>query len=327
MTSNNIYTELTSEFKTTDLTLAEFKPTYLYIKQHTITGKLYFGKTIKRDPEKYPGSGSHWLNHIKKHGPKHVVTEWYCLFLEEKECTEFALNFSNQNNIVESTDWANQIPEDGLNRISSFSFPETREKGRQTRLTNTGYEYPAQNPVTLEKMKQTHLTNTGYKHNMQNPETQEKSRQTHLAKTGYEYPGQNPETQEKMKQTLLTRTGHEHALQNPETREKRRQTLLENTGYEHPLQNPVTREKRRQNNLAKTGFEYSTQNPETQEKSRQTLLTRTGYENPMQNPETQEKSRQTKKNKPILTCPHCGQSGKYANPMQKNHFDNCKFKS
>lgn len=33
-------------------------PTYLYVKQHTITGLKYFGKTIK-DPYVYPGSGTH----------------------------------------------------------------------------------------------------------------------------------------------------------------------------------------------------------------------------------------------------------------------------
>jgi hypothetical protein len=31
-----------------------FKPTWLYIKQHTVTGLKYFGKTT-RNPEKYKG--------------------------------------------------------------------------------------------------------------------------------------------------------------------------------------------------------------------------------------------------------------------------------
>ena len=36
-----------------------FSPTYLYIKQHSVTGKLYFGKTSKPYPyvENYLGSG------------------------------------------------------------------------------------------------------------------------------------------------------------------------------------------------------------------------------------------------------------------------------
>jgi hypothetical protein len=73
---------------------------------------MYFGKTIK-NPEKYNGSGSYWTKHINKHGKEHVVTLWYCLFYDEQDCKEFALSFSEKQNIVESKDWANQIYENG----------------------------------------------------------------------------------------------------------------------------------------------------------------------------------------------------------------------
>jgi hypothetical protein len=89
-----------------------FNPTYLYIKQHSVTGKLYFGKTIQ-DPEAYLGSGLHWKNHIKKHGKEHVVTLWYCLFLDQESCTEFALSFSELHDIVDSDEWLNRILETG----------------------------------------------------------------------------------------------------------------------------------------------------------------------------------------------------------------------
>jgi hypothetical protein len=94
-----------------------FTPTYLYIKQHSVTGKLYFGKTVK-DPESYLGSGTHWMRHIKKHGKEHVVTLWYCLFLDQESCTEFALLFSKQENIVESDDWLNLRDENGKDGIT-----------------------------------------------------------------------------------------------------------------------------------------------------------------------------------------------------------------
>ena len=58
------------------------KPTYLYIKQHKITKLKYFGKTTK-DPNKYLGSGKHWIRHIKKHGLE-IDTIWYQLFTDEK---------------------------------------------------------------------------------------------------------------------------------------------------------------------------------------------------------------------------------------------------
>jgi hypothetical protein len=38
----------------------KFKPTWLMIKRHKITGLLYFCKTAKFDPNKYLGSGKYW---------------------------------------------------------------------------------------------------------------------------------------------------------------------------------------------------------------------------------------------------------------------------
>lgn len=93
--------------------MTDFRPTYLYIKQHSITGKLYFGKTIQ-NPESYPGSGKHWKAHVNKHGKEHIVTLWYCLFLDQESCTEFALNFSQNHNVVNSSDWLNMKDENGL---------------------------------------------------------------------------------------------------------------------------------------------------------------------------------------------------------------------
>lgn len=94
------------------MTSKVFIPTYLYIKQHTITGKLYLGITIQQ-PETYPGSGNHWKDHLKVHGNE-VKTLWYCLFYSQEELNTFALMCSQQWNIVESDEWANLIEETGI---------------------------------------------------------------------------------------------------------------------------------------------------------------------------------------------------------------------
>lgn len=91
----------------------EFKPTYLYIKQCNITGLKYFGKTVRTDPIKYKGSGKHWLRHIAKY-KNNVTTTWYQLFTEKDGLVNFATKFSIDNNIVESSEWANLKVEDGL---------------------------------------------------------------------------------------------------------------------------------------------------------------------------------------------------------------------
>lgn len=90
------------------------KPTYLYIKQHTVTGKLYFGKTTSKHPDKYNGSGDYWKSHIAKHGKEHIITLWYCLFYDKDELTKFALQCSKDWDIVDSSDWLNLKDENGL---------------------------------------------------------------------------------------------------------------------------------------------------------------------------------------------------------------------
>jgi hypothetical protein len=89
------------------------KPTYLYIKQHSITGLKYFGKTTK-DPRTYLGSGIKWKSHIKKHGKQFVKTLWISDLYYDTSIKEIALHFSTENNIVESDKWANLIQENGL---------------------------------------------------------------------------------------------------------------------------------------------------------------------------------------------------------------------
>lgn len=100
MTSTTIYTHII--------------PTYLYIKQHSVTGLKYLGKTT-RNPYKYLGSGKHWIRHYKKHGKEHIITLWVSeVFTDKSLLTEFSLFVSEEYNIVNSKEWANLKPENGL---------------------------------------------------------------------------------------------------------------------------------------------------------------------------------------------------------------------
>lgn len=114
-----------------------FKPTFLYIKQHSITKKLYFGKTIK-NPEKYYGSGKHWIPHIKKHGKEYVETIWYCLYLTPESIKEAALSFSKLWDIVKSDDWLNLIEEDGLGNVLPIGHKKTKEHIEKISHSNKG---------------------------------------------------------------------------------------------------------------------------------------------------------------------------------------------
>lgn len=90
-----------------------FKPTYLYIKTHNVTGLKYFGKTTGRRMAQYKGSGTRWLNHINYHG-YNVTTEIIGHYTDREECRNAALEFSKKHNIVESPEWANLVVEDGV---------------------------------------------------------------------------------------------------------------------------------------------------------------------------------------------------------------------
>jgi len=98
---------------------------YLYVKQHSITGLKYFGKTVL-NPFEYSGSGKRWKLHIRKHQRKYIKTLEVWGFDNQKLCTEFALKFSEQNNIVESDDWANLTSEDGLDGVVHNEYTKNK---------------------------------------------------------------------------------------------------------------------------------------------------------------------------------------------------------
>lgn len=123
---------------------------YLYVKTHNQTGLKYFGKTTKKDPHKYKGSGKYWSKHLNVHG-NDVCTEIVGIFQSNKECSEFAINFSKEHNIVESKDWANLRMENGVDGApigNSFSL-ETIERMRQSKIGKRPREYY----VKIAKMK------------------------------------------------------------------------------------------------------------------------------------------------------------------------------
>lgn len=147
--------------------IKNFQPTYLYIKQHSVTKKLYFGKTIK-DPLNYFGSGTHWMRHIKKHGKEFVETLWYCLFLDENEISNFAINLSKSYDIVGSTDWANLVEENGINSGGVIGSTRTEEVKK---ILSDLAKNRTHSIETREKMKKSHV---GMKDKFHSEETKAK---------------------------------------------------------------------------------------------------------------------------------------------------------
>lgn len=124
----------------------EFKPTYLCVKTHTITGLKYFCKTTKHHYERYSGSGVYWKRHLKEHG-WHFTTELLGFYSNKEECNAAAIKFSLENDIVNAVDtngkkiWANSIIENGLDGGDTgrvFYSPTTDETKQKISIANKG---------------------------------------------------------------------------------------------------------------------------------------------------------------------------------------------
>ena len=126
--------------------------TYLYVKQHRVTGLKYFGKTTHQDPYKYIGSGLYWSAHLIKHG-NDVETLHVWSFENAQECSQFAIEFSHANNITESTEWANLKDENGQD--GGFHGYRWYSNGKQDRLClkspGEGWTLGRQNQAPITK--------------------------------------------------------------------------------------------------------------------------------------------------------------------------------
>jgi hypothetical protein len=130
-----------------------FKPTWLYIKQHRVTGLKYLGKTTRSDPYTYRGSGKRWKHHLKVHGYE-IDTIWCELFESESQCTEKALELSRTHSVVVSGDWANLKSENGIDG----SLPGQWVGEKSPMYGVKGVDHPAYGRVDSEKTRKQKAT-------------------------------------------------------------------------------------------------------------------------------------------------------------------------
>lgn len=187
-----------------------FSPTALLVMSHNTTGLKYFCKTSLLDRiQRYKGSGTRWLNHLNVHG-KDITVGVLGFYTDEKRCNDTALQFSKENNIVKSDEWANLIDETGL--MTGVSM-----KGK-----NNPFYGKTHSPEVIDKIRK---ANTGRSVNKGAYRSLEqrakisaslkgrKNEAVSKAMTGRKLP---KETIEKIKQS---RIGYTHSM---ETREKLR---------------------------------------------------------------------------------------------------------
>lgn len=198
-----------------------FKPTYLYVKTHNVTGLKYFGKTTS-NRKRYRGSGHHWVRHIAKHGYD-VTTEIVGYFTDQDECMKFALEFSEKYNIVESPEWANLMPENGLSGGDVMSGKSAEE--RKSTVAKRKKTMDQKSPEEIVEIKKKNSINTK-KFIQENPEIRKQSAKKILEKRRSNgQPWHSEETIQKIKQNNKAGT--------PEVRQKLREANLGKKNPEH----------------------------------------------------------------------------------------------
>lgn len=132
---------------------------FLYVKQHNLTGLKYFGKTTRKDPARYLGSGKYWKRHIKKYGYDiSTINIWSFNTLEE--ASEFAIKFSVEHNIVESSEWANLIIENAADG-GVKGYKHTKESRLKMSESSKGNQHRKGKSFTDESLLKMSKAHTG----------------------------------------------------------------------------------------------------------------------------------------------------------------------
>lgn len=126
---------------------------YLYVKQHNKTGLKYLGKTVKSDPDKYQGSGKIWKSHIKKYGYD-VTTDILKICETQEELKYWGEYYSDLWNIVESTEWANLIPEKGDGGATMTGRKQSQHQKDSVRKALLGKSNGPMSEEQKEKLRQ-----------------------------------------------------------------------------------------------------------------------------------------------------------------------------
>jgi hypothetical protein len=112
---------------------------YLYVKTHNKTGLKYLGQTSSSNPYTYRGSGTRWLNHLKKHG-NDVSTKILIESEDKSIIKENGIEYSKYYNVVESQDWANLKLEEGDGGFSHINENALANENRLNALKKAAKE-------------------------------------------------------------------------------------------------------------------------------------------------------------------------------------------
>jgi len=128
---------------------------YLCIKTHNKTGLKYLCQTKKKNPYRYLGSGTRWINHLNVHG-NDISTEIVGKFKSKKLLAEIGIKLSKKYNVVKSRKWANLRVEEGdggdTSKFIDYKSMKPMPTGLWKRLDLTNYNQSRINPNKGKKL-------------------------------------------------------------------------------------------------------------------------------------------------------------------------------
>ena len=95
------------------------KTRYLLLKEHCHTQMKYLCVTIRKDYDRYTGSGKYWQRHLQEHG-KHFKTTLLFSSDNEEEFNAQCLYYSELFDVVKNPNFANLVPELGTLQTKNF---------------------------------------------------------------------------------------------------------------------------------------------------------------------------------------------------------------
>ena len=128
---------------------------YLCIKTHNKTGLKYLCQTKKKNPYRYLGSGTRWINHLNVHG-NDISTEVVGKFKSKKLLVEIGIKLSKKYNVVKSRKWANLRVEEGdggdTSKFIDYKSMKPMPTGLWKRPDLTNYNQSRINPNKSKKL-------------------------------------------------------------------------------------------------------------------------------------------------------------------------------
>lgn len=261
------------------------KKIILYIKTHNKTGLKYFGKYEGKDVFKYKGSGKYWRAHLDKHG-NDVSTEIVGVFEDVETAKEFALTFSDKNNIVESKDWANLKVEcldggwDYVNTTGKNGFYSLTDDERHEIAVKGGNACFAAgkgiHAMTSEQKKQGLYKNGVHIQHLE--ETRKNTIRTNNKKYKTDYPTQTSEVKEKIKKTMIEKYGVDNPMKSDAIKDRQQESITKKYGVDNISKHDTVKLKKRKHFEEKYGVSCVLNTEETKEKARQSQIKKRGRE-------------------------------------------------